>query len=193
MNPLRPLGALIDLLAQVREDLQAHEGDWARPGFHTLAVHRFGNWRMTIASRTARAPFSLTYRTMERLCRTAYGIELPYSASVGRRVVIEHQGTIVVHGNAVIGDECIIRHGVTIGARDLATRHQAPVLERGVDVGAGAKILGDITVGERAHVGANAVVLKDVPAGALAVGIPARIIVKEEREHARRRRNVKVV
>jgi serine O-acetyltransferase len=193
MNPLRPLGTLIDMVAQVREYLAAHDGDWTKPGFQTLAVHRFGNWRMTVEPRLARAPLSLTYRAMEMFCRTTYGIELPYSATVGRRVVIEHQGGIVVHGNSVIGDECRLRQGVTIGARDVATRHRAPVLERGVDVGAGAKILGDITVGEQAQVGANAVVLQDVPAQSLAVGVPARVITKEEREQRQRRRTVKAV
>lgn len=193
MNPLRSIGALIDLVAQVREDLQTHDGDWTRPGFQTLAVHRFGNWRMTIEPKLARAPFSVTYRAMERFCRNVYGIELPYSAQVGRRVVIEHQGDIVVHGASVIGDECVLRQGVTLGARDVESAHRAPVLERGVDVGAGAKILGDITVGANAHVGANAVVLSDVPAHGLAVGVPARVITQEEREQKRRRRAVKVV
>jgi serine O-acetyltransferase len=193
VNPLRALGKLRELVGQVREDLVAHDGDWTKPGFQTIAVHRFGNWRMSIEPRLVRAPFSVTYRAMERFCRNIYGIELPYAAQVGRRVVIEHQGGIVVHGSSVIGDECRIRQGVTIGARDVATREMAPVLESGVDVGAGAKILGGITVGARAHVGANAVVLVDVPAGALAVGVPARILTPEERVQKRRRRAVKAV
>lgn len=196
MNPLRSLRALAELpnlVSQVREDLAAHDGDWARPGFHALAVHRFGNWRMTVEPRIARAPLSLTYRVLERACRIAYGIELPYSTKVGRRVVIEHHGGIVVHGASVIGDECRLRQGVTIGARDVATRNEAPVLESGVDVGAGAVILGGITVGSDARVGANAVVLDDVPPRALAVGVPARIVTEEERSERRRRRAVHAV
>jgi serine acetyltransferase len=181
------------LVRQVREDLEAHGGDWMRPGLHALAVHRFGNWRMGVEPQLLRAPLSVSYRVMERFCRTAYGIELPYSAQIGRRVVVEHQNCIVIHGRAVIGDECIIRHGVTIGARSTKDHDRAPVLGRGVDIGAGAKILGAITIGDRVAIGANAVVLVDVPSDALAVGVPARVIERDSRAGARRKRTIKAV
>jgi serine O-acetyltransferase len=90
-------------------------------------------------------------------------------------VVIEHQGCIVIHGNCEIGDDCIIRQGVTLGNRNLDRPFDAPRLGRRVNVGAGAKILGAVDVGDGAAIGANAVVLEDVPAGDLAVGVPARI------------------
>lgn len=167
------LHSSLDLVALIREDLRAHRGDAFAPGFQTLAVHRFGNWRMGIGSKLARAPLSMTYRAMERFCRSVYGIELPYSAKVGRGVVIEHQGDIVVHGRSEIGDGCVLRQGVTLGAR--VDPQEAPRLGRNVDIGAGAKILGDVVVGDDAAIGANAVVLEDVPAGALAVGVPARL------------------
>jgi serine O-acetyltransferase len=111
-----------------------------------------------------------------RHVRNRYGIELPYSATLGRRVIIEHQSCIVIHGNSVLGDDCIIRQGVTLGNRSLDKPLEAPILGRGVNIGAGAKILGNIRIGDHASIGANAVVLTDVPAHAAAVGIPARII-----------------
>ena len=93
----------------LREDLAAHRGDWTRPGFRAVAVHRFGVWRMGLRSKMLRAPFSVAYRLLFRRVRNRYGIELPYSVRLGRRVVIEHQSGIVIHGNCVIGDDCVIR------------------------------------------------------------------------------------
>jgi serine O-acetyltransferase len=161
------------LRRQIREDWQAHGCDWTKPGFRTVAVHRFGVWRMQVRPKLLRAPLSLVYRMLFRRCRNIYGIELPYTVSLGRRVVIEHQGGIVVHGASVIGDDCIIRQNCTMGLRRLDAKAEAPVLGRGVDLGAGAVVLGRVTIGEGATVGANAVVLCDVPAGALAIGVPA--------------------
>lgn len=166
----------IGLCAQIREDWIAHGRDWSRPGFRAVAVYRFGAWRMRIASRVLRWPASFLYRRMFRYVRNHYGIELPYSAKVGRRLVIEHQGCIVIHGDSVIGDDCIIRQGVTLGNRALDARFDAPILGNRVNVGAGAKILGKVRLGDGCNIGANAVVLCDVPAGATAVGIPARIL-----------------
>jgi serine O-acetyltransferase len=164
------------LWALLREDYAAHGRDWTRPGFRAVAAHRFGVWRMGIRPKLLRAPFSLLYRWMFRKARNRYGIELPYSARLGRRVVIEHQSAIVVHGNAVIGDDSILRQGVTLGNKSLDRPHDAPTLGKRVNVGAGAKILGAVTIGDDATIGANAVVLADVPPGALAVGIPARVV-----------------
>ncbi len=172
------------LLSIVGEDWRANGRDWTRPGFRALAVHRFGVWRMGIRWRVVRAPFSLLYRMLYRRVRNHYGIELPYSVSVGRRVVIEHQGAIVVHGDAVIGDACTIRQGVTLGNRSRAHPLDAPTLGVGVDVGAGAKLLGAIQVGDHAVIGANAVVLSDVPADHLAVGVPARVRPRPDREES---------
>lgn len=170
------LSGLLELARQVKEDWIVHDRDWTRPGFRAVAVHRFGNWRMQVTPMVARAPLSIAYRALERHCRYTYGIELPYSVKLGRRVRIEHQGTIVVHGSSVIGDDVVLRHGVTIGMRDRAHHYEAPHIGNRVDIGAGAKILGNIDVGDGAAIGANAVVLEDVPANALAVGVPARII-----------------
>ncbi len=163
------------LFAQIAADWRANGCDWTRPGFRALAVHRFGVWRMSVRPKALRGPFSLIYRCLFRHCRNVYGIELPYSVRVGQRVVIEHQGGIVIHGASVIGDGCVIRQGCTLGIRRMDERDAAPVLEADVDLGAGAVILGRIRIGRGARIGANAVVLIDVPAGAVALGVPARI------------------
>jgi len=165
-----------EMLALVREDHEAHGRDWTRPGFRAVAVHRFGNWRMAVGPKVLRAPLSILYRAAYRRCRNVYGIELPYTVALGRRVVIEHQGGIVIHGASRIGDDCIIRQNCTLGIRTLDQLGDAPVLAERVNVGAGAVILGAVTIGAGAQIGANAVVLRDVPAGAVAVGVPARIV-----------------
>lgn len=164
------------LLSIIAEDYRAHGRDWTRPGFRALAVYRFGVWRMDVANRLVRAPLSVIYRVGFRYCRNVYGIELPYSAEVGRNVVIEHQGGIVVHGRSVIGDGCIVRQNCTLGMRRIDAPDDAPILLNGVSLGVGAVVLGDVTIGRDAVIGANAVVLDDIPSGATAVGVPARVI-----------------
>lgn len=166
----------LSLVSQIVEDWEAHDRDFTRPGFQAMAVYRFGNWRMGIGPKVLRAPFSVVYRALFRTVRNLYGIELPYSARVGRRVIIEHQSGIVIHGDAEIGDDCIIRQDVTIGNRRSTRPLDAPRLGNRVSVGAGAKLLGAIHVGDGAQIGANAVVFEDVPAGAVAVGVPARVV-----------------
>jgi len=163
------------LLAQIKEDWQAHGKDWTKPGFRAVAAHRFGNWRMQIPNRYLRAPFTIIYGVLFRRARNVYGIELPYSVKLGRNVVFEHQGGIVVHGSVEIGDGCIIRQGVTLGNRNLDNPFAAPKLGQNVNVGAGAKVLGGVSIGDNAAIGANAVVLEDVPAETLAIGIPAKL------------------
>jgi serine acetyltransferase len=163
----------------LREDYVAHGRDATRPGFRAVAVHRFGQWRMTVEPKLLRAPLSVMYRAMFRAVRNLYGIELPYTVALGRRVVFEHQHGIVVHGSTVIGDDCIIRQGVTLGIRSMERLDDAPVLGRGVNVGAGAKVIGPVNIGDGVDVGANAVVLQDVPAGALAVGVPAQVVPRK--------------
>jgi serine O-acetyltransferase len=116
------------------------------------------------------------HRRLYRRVRNGYGIELPWTVELGRRVVIEHQNAIVVHGYAVIGDDCIIRHGVTLGNRRLDAPFEAPRLGARVSVGAGAQVLGAVSIGDDVRIGANAVVLDDVPAGATAVGVPAVVV-----------------
>jgi serine O-acetyltransferase len=161
------------LAALVREDWHAHGRDWTRPGFRAVAVHRFGVWRMGVSPIVLRAPLSILYRILYRRCRNIYGIELPYSVQLGRRVIIEHQGGIVIHGNSIIGDDCIVRQNCTLGIRRMDEPDAAPVLGRGVQLGAGAVVLGRVRLGDGAVIGANSVVLMDVPARAMAAGVPA--------------------
>jgi len=175
----------IGLWAQVREDWVANGRDWTLPGFRALALHRFGQWRMRIRPRVLRMPLSFIYKQLFRFVRNHYGIELPCTARIGRRVIIAHQGTIVFHENAEVGDDCLIRHGVTLGAASHRHAHDAPRLSSRVQVGAGAMILGRIDIGEGAAIGANVVVTTDVPAGAKVVMQPAHIILPEEAEQPR--------
>lgn len=167
----------LTLFQQIKEDWIAHGRDWTKPGFRAVAVQRLGAWRMSVEPKLLRAPLSILYRALFRKIRNGYGIELPYSVQLGRRVVFEHQGGIVIHGDCVIGDDSIIRQGVTLGNRYLDRPFEAPKLGIKVNVGAGAKIFGKIEIGDRAQIGANAVVLQDVPPDATAVGIPARVLL----------------
>ena len=140
-----------------------------------MAVYRFGRWRYTIRWRSVRKPFSLLYKVLKVISEVLTGIDLPCEVTLGRRFRIDHFGAIIISGDAVFGDDCIIRNGVTVGLKH--TGHPgSPILGDRVDIGAGAKILGSIKVGDDSAIGANAVVLQDVPPNSIAIGIPARII-----------------
>jgi serine O-acetyltransferase len=160
----------------LKEDLAAHSNDPTRPGFLTVASHRFGSYVHQLPRGLARKPLVFAYRVSYVLCRNTLGIELPYSVKLGRRVVIEHQGGIVIHGRSVIGDDCIIRQGCTLGNRYMDRPNEAPVLGDRVNVGAGTKILGKVNVGNDTAIGANSVVIRDVRDGFTVVGIPARVV-----------------
>jgi serine O-acetyltransferase len=184
MNQSNTETKALTLWQQIVEDWVAHGQDWTKPGFRAVAVHRFGVWRMEVQPKLLRAPLSVLYRMLYRKVRNTYGIELPYTVKLGRRVVIEHQSAIVIHGFCEIGDDSIIRQGVTLGNRYLEKPMEAPKLGQRVNVGAGAKIFGSVTIGDGASIGANAVVLDDVPAGGTAVGIPARVIKTMTSSHS---------
>jgi len=169
-------------IACIRERDPAARSTWevltCYPGLHALVLHRWAHacWR---------AGFLWLGRFISNVARFLTGIEIHPGATVGRRVFIDHGMGVVVGETAEIGDECTIYQGVTLGGTSLvkgAKRH--PTLEAGVIVGANAAVLGGFTVGDGARVGSNAVLLKPVPAGATAVGIPARII--EAKADARR-------
>lgn len=164
-----------ELVNRIRQSWQAHGRKSSRPGFKAVAVHAFGQWRMSVSPKLLRAGLSGLYRVLYRRCCVVYGIELPYTVRLGERVVFEHQQGIVIHGNSEIGDDSIIRHGVTLGNRYLDRPYEAPVLGRRVNVGAGAVILGKVTLGNDVQVGANAVVLDDVLDGETITGPKARV------------------
>lgn len=158
----------------IREDWVTYDRNPARHGFWVLLIYRFGRWRYSIKSRALRIPFSFAYKFLKFFSEMLLGTELPCEAVVGRRFAIEHIGGIVISGDATFGDDCVIRNGVTVGLRHRGLRG-SPTIGNRVDIGAGAKLLGPIQIGDDAAIGANAVVISDVPAGSIAVGVPARI------------------
>lgn len=147
------------------------------PGLHVLIWHRMAHaaW---VAGWTTFARF------LSHLGRFLTGIEIHPGAQIGRRVFIDHGFGVVIGETAEIHDDCTIYQGVTLGGTSLEVGKRHPTLEKGVVVGAGAKVLGPFSVGEGARIGSNAVVTKAVPAGATAVGNPARMIVKDEQPKA---------
>jgi serine O-acetyltransferase len=162
------------MFQNLKEDWITYERDLTRPGLWSMVVYRFGQWRYTIPNRWLRVPFSALYKYLKMTTQMATGIELPCEAKLGKRVRIDHFGDIIISGDAVIGDDVVIRNGVTIGLKNSPSRG-SPKIGNRVDIGAGAKILGPITIGDDVIIGANAVVIKDVPANHLAVGVPAEI------------------
>jgi len=140
------------------------------PGLHAVYIHKLAHWFWTHGLRWLG-------RATSNFARWATGIEIHPGAVIGRRVFIDHGMGVVIGETAEVGDGCTIYQGVTLGGTSLyrgAKRH--PTLGAGVVVGAGAKVLGGFTVGDGANVGSNAVVVKEVPAGATVVGIPGRIV-----------------
>ena len=171
------LNRLREDLASIMERDPAARSGWevatCYPGFHAIVFHRLANWYW-------RHDLKWLGRFTSQIARLLTGIEIHPGATIGRRVFIDHGFGVVIGETAEVGDDCTIYQGVTLGGTSLAKgvkRH--PTLARGAIIGAGAKILGGFTVGEGAKVGSNAVVTKEVPAGATAVGNPARIILKE--------------
>lgn len=168
----------------VQEDWKTNFRDWTQPGFRALAVYRFGTWVQQLRWRPLRGALRKVHTTMFRYVRNHYGVEIPLTALVGRRVTIGHQGGIVIHANAVIGDECFLRQNVTLGATNGERGDQAPTLGRGVSLGCGAVILGGITIGDRARIGPNTVVMVDVPADATVFAGAPRMITLVNRPPA---------
>jgi serine O-acetyltransferase len=165
------------MFENIREDWLAHDCVWSRHGFWALLLYRFGRWRYTVRTRWIRAPFSFLYKFIKFFSEMLLGIELPCEAVIGKRFVIEHSGSIVISGDAVFGDDCVVRQGVTVGLRYRNQRGSPHIGDR-VDIGAGAKLLGNIRIGNDVSIGANAVVLCDVPDGCIAVGVPAVVKVR---------------
>ena len=159
----------------IREDWHRHDKAWASPGFFALATHRFGNWVYGLPH-WARPPFAFAYRALYLWARNVYGIELPRTTVVGRRLLIGHQHGIVIHYDSRIGDDCVIRQNVTLGAAMGDRPRDAPVLGNGVELGAGAVLIGRIRVGDGARIGPNAVVTRNVAAGATVFAQPPRVV-----------------
>jgi serine O-acetyltransferase len=165
----------------IRADLVAHGGNWGAQGFWALVVYRFGRWTYALPHPVLRKGFGLVYRLSYKCIQIVTGIELPCEVVIGRNFVIDHFGGIVISGYARFGDNCRIRNGVVVGLARVDDPC-APVIGNCVDIGAGAKLLGRITVGDHCLIGANAVVVRDVPAYSVAVGVPA--VVRPRRRGA---------
>lgn len=163
----------------IRADWQAYKGDWTAQGFWVMLVYRFGRWRYRVRPVFMRKVFSIAYKSGYKFIQIVTGIEFPCEVDVGRNFVIDHFGGIIVSGYAKFGDNCRIRNGVVIGLKRVG-EPCAPSFGDDVDIGAGAKVLGNIRVGNNVIIGANAVVTTDVPDNSLAVGIPA--VVKPRRD-----------
>lgn len=174
---LNPVG--LSLWTLWREDLAVHEGNLLEQGFWALFVHRFGNWRMTVKPKLLRAPFTILYKLLYKFVEWTCGISLPYTVKVGRRVHIWHHGGMILHAEQ-IGDDVHIRQNTTFGVARTNHNYELPIIERGADIGVGVVIIGRVRVGEHAVIGANSVVTKDVPAYAVAVGAPAKIVKYRE-------------
>nr|WP_216848466.1 MULTISPECIES: serine O-acetyltransferase EpsC [unclassified Rathayibacter] len=175
---MSPAGPRPSVLGRLREDVaaarrrdpaarSAAEVVLAYPGLHAVWVHRVAHrwWR-----RGARLPA----RLLAQAARAATGVEIHPGATIGRRLFIDHGMGVVIGETARIGDDCMLYHSVTLGGKSARRERRHPTLGDRVVVGAGAVVLGPIVLGSDVSVGANAVVVKDAPDGAVLVGIPAR-------------------
>ena len=182
------------MFERMREDIQsvfhrdpaagnAFEVLTCYPGLHAIWIHRLSHWLWV-------HEFKWLARMSSNLGRWLTGVEIHPGARIGRRFFIDHGMGIVIGETAEIGDDVTLYHGVTLGGTSWNKGKRHPTLEDGVIVGAGAKILGPFTVGAGAKIGSNAVVTREVPPGATAVGIPGRVIVKSSDEQEAKRKAI---
>ena len=143
------------------------------PGVHAVILHRLAHWFWELRLRWMG-------RAVSHFARFLTGIEIHPGATIGRRFFIDHGMGVVIGETAVVGDDVTLYHGVTLGGTSWNKGRRHPTIEDGVVIGAGAKVLGPLTIGARAKIGSNAVVVKNVPPGTTAVGNPARIIDTEQ-------------
>ncbi len=155
----------------------------AYPGLHAVMIHR-------LSHRLWNAGWKWLARLLSHFARWLTGVEIHPGATIGRRFFIDHGMGVVIGETAVIGNDCTLYHGVTLGGTSWKKGKRHPTLGDNVVVGAGAKVLGPLTIGDGARVGSNAVVVKDVPEGATVVGIPGRVVSRKLDEHHERRRAI---
>lgn len=176
----------VSLWVLIKEDYRTHFSDWTLPGFRAMVVYRFGHWALKRNSRIARRLLGLLHRIAFRYVRNVYGIEIRPTATIGRRFQIGHQGAIIIHSFATIGDDCRIRQGATLGIggleRAVNFKETGPIVGNRVDIGAGAIIVGRVTIGDDVNIGPNAVVLVDVPANSTVLPPPARILSRPKQD-----------
>jgi len=186
-SAMNETGARKTLLARLRDDIacvsmrdpaarSTIEVVMLYPGVHALALHR-------VANRLWWAGFKFAGRFLSWFARLLTNIDIHPGATIGERFFIDHGAGVVVGETAIIGDDVTIYHGVTLGGTSWSPGKRHPTVEDGALIGAGAKILGPIVVGRHARIGANSVVIEDVPPGMTVVGIPGRIVREERRRH----------
>ena len=165
--------------ALIAEDFATHDRDLLEPGFWAVAVHRFGNWRLRFRRKAVRRPLGLLYFTLFQLVEWICGITLYDWIKVGRRVRLRDHGGMILGGE--IGDDVEIGPRVTLGTpRTGDGRWNTPFIGDRVLIGAGAVVLGAIRIGADSIVAPNSVVLKDVPAGHVAMGVPAVVRPRDD-------------
>jgi serine O-acetyltransferase len=171
----------------IREDIQsvldrdpaarnAFEVMLCYPGLHAIWVHR-------LSHKLWKGGFKLLARWLSQTARSLTGIEIHPGATIGHNFFIDHGMGVVIGETAEVGDNVTLYHGVTLGGTSLNKVKRHPTLENNVVVGAGAKVLGAITIGANSRIGANAVVVKDTPPESVVVGVPGQIVVREGRKH----------
>jgi serine O-acetyltransferase len=141
----------------------------ASPGLHAIWAYRIAHRLWT------KRGFRLIARLLSQLTRALTGVEIHPGAQIGRRFFIDHGMGVVIGETAEVGDDVLLYHGVTLGGRSMHRVKRHPTLGNNVVIGAGARVLGPVFIGDRVQIGANSVVVKDVPAGAVATGVPATI------------------
>jgi serine O-acetyltransferase len=182
------------MFKRLREDINcvferdpAARNSWevltAYPGLHALIGHRFAHWLWETG-------LKWLARFVSHIMRWLTGIEIHPGARIGRRFFIDHGMGVVIGETAEIGDDCTLYHGVTLGGTSWKPGKRHPTLENCVVIGAGAKVLGPIRIGQRAKIGSNSVVVKDVPENATVVGIPGHIVTKRHDEKAEQRQKI---
>ncbi|MDO4436436.1 MAG: serine O-acetyltransferase [Coriobacteriaceae bacterium] len=167
-------------IATVREDIatvRAHDPAaqsklvifLSYPGLHAKWMHSLGHWLWKHDLRAVA-------RVLSQITRFVTGVEIHPAAQIGKRLFIDHAMGVVIGETAVVGDDCVLYQGVTLGGTGNESGKRHPTLGNGVHVGSGAKVLGNITIGDNVRIGGNSVVVKDVPSDCTVVGIPGRII-----------------
>jgi serine O-acetyltransferase len=163
----------MSVLHDLRDDFRRHGGSWRNPAFWAVATYHLGNWAERLPQ-PLRGVGGKVYGALYFFVEISSGITLTREARVGRDLHLVHSGNIKVHPGTVIGDRVGIMHDVTLGTA--GPRDTPPVVGNDVFIGAGAKILGPVKIGDGAWIAANSLVIQDVPPGSTAIGVPAKIL-----------------
>ncbi len=180
MNNASPI-TFKQLRVFIKEDWIRNDRSLFRPGFQALLNYRIACWRRGIKYKIIKAPLYLLYVIAHVFIRNFYGIEIFDYTRIGRRLRIAHQGGILVHNRSVIGDDCLIRQGVSIGRgpnHGGGVNNAAPVLGNSVEVGANAVLAGNITIGDNVTIGPCAVVMTNVPSNSIVASPICKVLPK---------------